>query len=70
MIRVNLSRISNPCKTTMKSLKSRVVAIDTMINEKTGKGSDFLGWTSYANELSRAELKRISKAADRIQQTC
>ena len=63
MIRVNLSRISNPCKSTMKTLKSKVVAIDTMINEKTGKGSDFLGWPTYANELTNADLKKISKAA-------
>ena len=70
MIKVNLSRISNACKTSMKTLKSRVFAIDTMINEKTGKGSDFLGWTSYANEISANELKRISKAAERIQENC
>ena len=70
MIKVNLSRISNACKTSMKTLKSRVFAINTMINEKTGKGSDFLGWTSYANEISVNELKRICKAAERIQQNC
>lgn len=70
MIKVNLSRISNACKASMKTLKSRVFAIDTMINEKTGKGSDFLGWTSYANEISANELKRISKAAERIQENC
>lgn len=70
MIKVNLSRISNACKTSMKTLKSRVFSINTMINEKTGKGSEFLGWTSYANEITNAELKRICKAAERIQENC
>ena len=70
MIKVNLSRISNACKTTMKTLKSKVATIDTMINEKTGAGSDFLGWTTYAETLPENEVKRIVKAAERIQQNC
>ena len=70
MIKVNLSRVNNTCKTAIKSLKNKVAEIDTMINEKTGPGSDFLGWTSYANELSATEIKRITKAAERIQENC
>lgn len=70
MIKVNLSRISNACKASMKTLRSKVYSINTMINEKTGKGSEFLGWTTYANELTLADLRKISKAAERIQENC
>ena len=70
MIKVNLSRISNACKASMKTLRSKVYSINTMINEKTGKGSEFLGWTTYANELTLADLRKISKAAERIQANC
>ena len=44
MIRVNLSRVDNSSKNLMKSMKNKVVEIDKMINEKTGEGSDYLGW--------------------------
>ncbi len=70
MIRVNLSRVNNNCKNTMKIMKSRVYSIDKMINEKSGEGSDFLGWTTYANTLTSADLKKIQKTAERIKNNC
>ncbi len=70
MIRVNLSRVNNNCKNTMKIMKSRVFAIDRIINDKSGEGSDFLGWATYANTLTTAELKKIQKTAERIQNNC
>ena len=61
MIKVNLSRVNNACKDLMSSYAEKVKAIDTMINEKTGAGSDFLGWTTYAETLPENEVKRIVK---------
>ena len=70
MIKVNLTRVNNSCKTLMKSMKNKVVEVDKMINEKTGAGSGFLGWTTYPATLPASELKRIAKAAERIQANC
>lgn len=70
MIRVNLSRVDNSSKNLMKSMKNKVVEIDKMINEKTGEGSDFLGWLDYAKNLKSSEIKRINKTAERIQKNC
>ena len=70
MIRVNLSRVNNNCKNSMKSYKEKVTTIHNMIHNKTGEGSDFLGWVDYANKISSAELKKIVKVAERIQNTC
>ena len=32
MIKVNLTRVNNSCKTLMKSMKNKVVEVDKMIN--------------------------------------
>ena len=70
MIRVNLSRVSNTCKNSMKTIKDMVSSAHEMIVNKTGEGSDFLGWTTYPNTLPETELKRIVKAAERIKENC
>ena len=70
MIRVNLSRVGSTCKNSMKTIKKEVNAVHEMIVNKTGAGSDFLGWTTYPNTLPASELKRISKAAERIRKHC
>lgn len=69
MIKVNLSKVVKG-KTTLKSLSSKCREINQMIDEKSGEGADFLGWTSYAEDISSAELKRMQMAAKRIQENC
>ena len=61
MINVDLSRVSVKCKKAIKAMKLKVANIDKMINDKTGEGSDFLGWTNYPDTLSQAEINRIKK---------
>ena len=70
MIKVNLSRVSNNFKNSIKHLREKVENIDKMINEKTGEGSAYLGWTTFANTLTAPELKKICKTAQRIQENC
>ncbi|WP_243290497.1 glucose-6-phosphate isomerase [Bacillus sp. FJAT-47783] len=36
------------------------------IHEKTGAGSDFLGWVDLPNEYDREEFERIQKSAEKI----
>lgn len=70
MIRVNLSRVSSNFKNSLKNMKDKVTEIDSMIKNKTGEGSDFLGWTTFPQEITPAELKKITKAAERIRNNC
>jgi len=46
-----------------KKYEKKVAVINKMINEKTGKGNDFLGWVDYPISYDEAELKRIIKSA-------
>lgn len=41
-------------------------AINQMINDKTGLGNDFLGWTTWPTNYDKEELERIKKAAKTI----
>ena len=70
MIKVNLNRVANSTKTIAKGLDSKVAKIDKMIKEKTGAGSDFLGWTTFAATFPQNEINRIAKVAKRIQDNC
>lgn len=45
---------------------NKVSEISKMIDEKTGKGNDFLGWTTYASTISKEEVLDIKKTAKRI----
>lgn len=69
MIKVNLSKV-NKIKVPLKNLAPQVKEINEAIDNKTGEGSDFLGWTTYANELTNADIKKIQTVADRIVSTC
>ena len=70
MIRVNLSRVNNNCKNTMKNLKGRVTAIHNLIEEKVSQETPFMGWVNYPNNITNAEIKKINKVAERIQANC
>ena len=70
MINVNLSRVSTNFKNSIRHMREKVEEIDKMINNKTGEGSAYLGWTTYANTLTTPELKKICKTAQRIQENC
>lgn len=50
------------------SLKDMVMAADKMITEKSGLGSDFLGWTELPENYDKEEFARIKAAAKRIRE--
>jgi len=70
MIRVNLSRVNGTIKNQISKLAPEVVRINTMIDKKTGEGNDFLGWTTYVNELDEKVVKQIAETAKRIRKEC
>lgn len=47
-------------------LKSQIMDAHHKLHEKTGAGSDFLGWVELPTEYDKAEFSRILKAADKI----
>lgn len=48
--------------------QAKVTKIHNMIFERTGEGSDFLGWTTWPNNYDQEEFARIKQAAERIRQ--
>lgn len=46
-----------------KSYEDKVKKINEKINNKTGEGSDFLGWTTWPKDYDKNEFERIQKKA-------
>lgn len=65
MIKVDLSHTvqSIPLEAYCHDVKM----INKMIKEKTGKGNDFLGWTTWPKDYDKEEFARMLKAAKEIQ---
>lgn len=67
MIRTNLEHIGEAID--FASYKEEVARIDRSIKERTGKGSDFLGWVDQADEyLKSEELPRLIETGKRLRE--
>lgn len=64
MIKTDLSHLQ--LKETIESYAEKVKSINKMIDEKTGEGSDFLGWANYPYTYDKEEFARIKKDAEYI----
>lgn len=49
-------------------LKGHVQLAHQMLHEKTGAGSDYVGWVDYTKRLSDAEIDDLQQTADRIRE--
>ncbi len=47
-------------------LEARITLCHNMINNKTGQGSDYLGWADLPDNYNRDEFARIKATAERI----
>lgn len=54
-------------KSNLKDYQARVNEVHEMIHNKTGAGSDFLGWVTLPTDI-QSEMDRIQAAANKIQQ--
>ncbi len=63
MINVDFSFVKKELLVDFASYKDKVKEIDKMINEKTGAGSDFLGWLKYPLTYDKEEFNRIKVKA-------
>ncbi len=50
----------------LEYLKKPIVEAHKMLHDKTGAGSDFLGWVDYPVNYDKEEFARIKKAAEKI----
>ncbi len=64
MINVDLSHTIS--KIPFENYKESVKVINKMINDKSGKGNDYLGWTTWPNDYDKEEVERIILAAEKI----
>ena len=54
----------------IKRLEPQAVAAMETLHNKTGEGSDFLGWVTLPQDYDKEEFARIKKAAEYIQGNC
>ena len=59
MIRINDSYLTHTID--YASYASKIAEINQSIDQKTGKGSDFLGWANYPETYDKEEFARIQK---------
>ena len=50
----------------IENLAPQIEAAHKMLHEKTGAGSDFLGWVNLPEDYDKEEFERIKKAAEKI----
>ena len=66
MVKLDLSNtIEN---ISLKDYEQLVKNVNEMINNKTGEGNDFLGWTTWPTDYDKEEFSRIKKAAEEIRE--
>jgi glucose-6-phosphate isomerase len=64
MIKVGFDYIKKSRLANLDDYKDRVKEIHKMIHDKTGLGSDFLGWVDYPVNYDKDEVERIIKKAN------
>lgn len=70
MIRVNLSKVKSTYQKSIKTLNNRILEISQTLEANKNDMSQFLGWMDYANKLTSADIKKITKFADKIKNNC
>jgi len=53
-------------KEELEYMQPQVSSADTLLREKTGPGSEFLGWVDLPQDYDKEEFGRIKKAAQKI----
>ena len=66
MITFQHSHIKSVSDADIAAFDSRLAAVDSMIQNKNGKGNDFLGWIDLPVNYDREEFARIKAAAKKI----
>lgn len=68
MLSLDLSKISSfVSNEEMENMRPAVEMAENVLNNRTGAGSDFLGWTDLPFNYDKDEFQRIKNAAKKIQ---
>ena len=67
MIKLDLSNTVK--EIDFEPYKEKVAKINKMINEKTGEGNDFLGWTTWPQDYDKDEVNRMVKSDKYVRDT-
>ena len=66
MIKVDVSNVIS--EKEIRGYQESVTRINKMIDERTGPGSDFLGWSTWPNDYDKEELERLLKDAQYVRE--
>lgn len=66
MIKVNLDHVIDGVD--LSNYGEKVKKINSMIEEKTGAGNDFLGWVNWPNDYDKEEVQRMIKDAKYVRE--
>ena len=61
MIKVDVSNVIS--EKEIKAYQKSVSKINKMIDDKSGPGNDFLGWSTWPTDYDKEELERLLKDA-------
>ena len=64
MIKVDVSNVIS--EQEIKKYQSSVTRINKRIDDKSGPGNDFLGWTTWPKDYDKEELERLLKDAEYV----
>ena len=64
MIKVDVSNVIS--EKEIEKYQARVSKVNKMIDERTGPGNDFLGWSTWPTDYDKEELERLLKDAQYV----
>lgn len=64
MIKIDVSNVIS--ESEIKKYQSQVTRINKMIDDRSGPGNDFLGWTTWPKDYDKEELERLVKDAQYV----
>ncbi|TAE01805.1 MAG: hypothetical protein EAZ97_03015 [Bacteroidetes bacterium] len=67
MIKINLQKAS-VSETVLAKYQSAIDQHTVSLENKTGKGNDFLGWLHLPTQMTEAEITKIEQTASKIKQ--
>ncbi|MFA5560330.1 MAG: glucose-6-phosphate isomerase [Acholeplasmataceae bacterium] len=66
-LKLELKHVTPFLKTDVASLQTRISELHNSLHQRTGQGSDFLGWLNLPVDYDQTEFNEIRKAAKKIQ---
>ena len=69
-VKFNFKYANSVSDNSLDSIKDKTLSALKTLDEKSGEGNDFLGWTTLPEDYDKEEFERIKNAADYIKKNC